>query len=599
MTYQPFAQPPTQIWAIILPVKGRIIGAIALAVLSTAAGLGALLAIIPIAANLLSESPQLPLVWRWLGLAVALVAVAFTARILAFDVSHRAAFKLEVILRTALTEHLARLPLGYVITTGSGAIKKLVQDDVKSLHAFVADSTPLFGQAYATPLLSLVIMLVADWRLGLITLAVLPAGMAFVQLALKDFAEQRDAYDQANAHINGVIIEFVQGMQVVRTFDDGSSSFARFQQALDAFTQRLRDWNQKTQISARFGSLLFEPLPTLLLVCAVGAWFMARGSLTPPRFLVFLLLSPRLCGAFKPLLSLSSLLNQANAGVKRIGTVLAEPILPEPQRPQTPAVAAIALRQVTFAYSQDRPALQEVSLQMPAGTVTALVGPSGAGKTTLARLIPRFWDVDSGAIEIGGVDVRQMTSQTLMSWVSFVFQETFLLHDTIRNNIKLGNPDATDAAVEAAARAAQAHEFILNLPQGYDTVAGERGTRLSGGQRQRITIARAILQDNPIVVLDEATAFADPENEAQIQAAIAALTRGKTLIVVAHRLATIAHADQIAVLDQGRLVELGRHQQLLTANGLYAKLWSRHQQAQDWELTVRRRIEAGVKATTD
>ena len=183
MTYQPFAQPPTQIWAIILPVKGRIIGAIALAVLSTAAGLGALLAIIPIAANLLSESPQLPLVWRWLGLAVALVAVAFTARILAFDVSHRAAFKLEVILRTALTEHLARLPLGYVITTGSGAIKKLVQDDVKSLHAFVADSTPLFGQAYATPLLSLVIMLVADWRLGLITLAVLPAGMAFVQLA--------------------------------------------------------------------------------------------------------------------------------------------------------------------------------------------------------------------------------------------------------------------------------------------------------------------------------------------------------------------------------------------------------------------------------
>lgn len=259
----------------------------------------------------------------------------------------------------------------------------------------------------------------------------------------------------------------------------------------------------------------------------------------------------------------------------------------QPETPQKPHDASIILKNVTFSYSEDRPALQDISLTIPPGTVTALVGPSGAGKTTLARLIPRFWDVEAGAIEIGGVDVRQMTSETLMSWVSFVFQETFLLHDTLRNNIKLGKPDATDEAVEAAARAAQAHEFILTLPNGYDTIAGERETRLSGGQRQRITIARAILQNNPILVLDEATALADPENEAFIQGAIAALTQGKTLIVVAHRLATIMQADQIAVLDQGRLVELGHHDELIANHGVYERLWSSYQQSQNWTLQVR------------
>lgn len=263
MTAYPYTEPPIGIWDMMAPIKGQIAGAIALSALSAITSLGSLLTLPPIAAELLSDSPEPAVIWRWIAVAVGMVAIAFTTRVLASSVSHIAAFKLEVILRTALTEHLAQVPLGYVITTGSGAIKKLVQDDVKSLHAFVADSTPLIGQAYTIPVLSLIAMFIADWRLGFVTLAVLPVGMIFIQLALRDYAEQRDAYDRANEQINGVIIEFVQGMQVVRTFDDGSSSFARFQRSLDTFTQTLRDWNAKTQLSGRLGTLLFEPLPTL------------------------------------------------------------------------------------------------------------------------------------------------------------------------------------------------------------------------------------------------------------------------------------------------------------------------------------------------
>ncbi|MGD1850655.1 MAG: ABC transporter ATP-binding protein [Cyanophyceae cyanobacterium] len=591
MTQPAFTKPPKGLWSIIVPVQGRIAGAIALAALSAITSLSALLTVPPIAAELLSESPAPTIVWRWLGLAVMLVVIAFTSRLASFVVSHLAAFDLEVILRTTIAEHLAQVPLGYVVTHGSGAIKKWMQDDVQSLHAFVADTTPLMGQVYTIPALSLAIVFITDWRLAIATLTVVPLGVILIQLAMRDYAEQREAYDRANEEINGIIIEFIQGMQVVRTFDDGSSSFARFQKSLGTFTRTLRAWNLKTQMSGRLAALIFEPLPTLLAIAAVGSWLMAQGTLTLPRLLVFLLLAPRLCGAFKPILTLSHLTNQSKAGAIRIGSVLAEPPLPQPSHPKLPRDASVTLSHVTFLYGgfseSDRIALQDVSLTIRAGTVTALVGASGAGKTTLARLIPRFWDVTKGSIKIGDVDVRQMTSETLMSWVSFVFQDTFLLHDTIRDNIKLGRPNATDQEVEAAARAAKAHELILALPNGYDTIAGERGTRLSGGQRQRITIARAILQDNPIVVLDEATAFADPENAALIQEAIAALAQGKTLIVIAHRLPSIMKADQIVVLDQGQLAERGTHGELITANGLYARLWSRHQEAQNWELKVR------------
>lgn len=581
-----FAQAPSGLWALVAPVRGRIWCGIALAICSAATTVLALAEIATLIQRLLSADASFTDVgMRGLAIAIPLM-VSVLCRTWAFRLSHLAAFDLEALLRTALTQHLAQVPLGFAITAGSGAIKKVVQDDVKALHAFVADTTPLIGLACTTPILGLVILLVTDWRMTVVSLAILPLGLICLSLATQDQTQRRQQYDEANEQINATVIEFVQGMQVVRLFDDGTSSFARYRSTLDTFTQALKDWTAATEKPGRAGELLFGPLPVLLVVAVIGSYGVHQGDLTLPTLLLFLLLAPQINSSFKPMLTLSLFINQSQASALRICQMLAEPTLPLPSQPQKPKDASLQLEQVSFAYG-DRPALEQISLDCPPGSVTALVGPSGAGKSTLARLIPRFWDVTAGVIRIGGVDIREMTEAELMSWVAFVFQETFLLHDTIRANICLGTADASDAEVVAAAQAAQAHDFILALPQGYDTIAGERGTSLSGGQRQRITLARALLQNRPIIILDEATAFADPENEVLIQRAIATLTRNKTVIIIAHRLTTIQDADQIVVLDQGQIVEQGQHPQLLAQQGLYAQLWSHHQRAQNWQLSAK------------
>jgi len=595
----PATSPQATPWHIMAPVRGQIRVAMGLSCLSCLCTLAALAALAAAVHALHSDAASWS-PWSTMGVALAATVAAFVLRRVAFDQSHYAAFKLETLLRTQLTHAIGQWPLGRVQTVGAGALAKVVFDDVKALHVFVADSTPLYARAYFLPLATLGVLLWLDWRLALAAVAVLAAGMAMLAGILKNRADIMRRYHQARERVSSAIIEYVQAMPVVRLFDTGHTTFGRYQRALEDYLHMLGGWWEKTGLAAKTSMAILNPMPTLAVLLWLGAWWLWRdgagGGLDFSTWVAVLLLGTGMAEALTPLHNLGHMIDSAKLSIARIQEVLAAPPLPQVARAATlPHDASVVFEDVSFRYERDdADALSHVSFSAAPGTVTALVGPSGAGKTTVTRLLARFWDVTSGRITIGGVDVRDLPLDTLMAQVSLVFQDTFLFAGSIAENIRLGMPDATQAQVEAAARAAQAHDFIAALPQGYDTPAGERGVFLSGGQRQRITIARAILQNRPILLLDEATAFADPENEAALVAALSVLMRGKTVLMVAHRLATISDADQILVFDRGCLVEHGRHDALLRQHGVYARLWDGTQRAQRWAL----RATAGAGSAT-
>ncbi|UUE47236.1 ABC transporter ATP-binding protein/permease [Pectobacterium aroidearum] len=566
------------------PVRGQIRLAMCLSGLSVLAGIAFLLFLAWGIRLLILQPASWPLL-TMVG-AVLCLSASYLLRLLAFDQSHYAAFRLENQIRITLAEQLARIPLGEVRRLGTGSLAKIVQDDVKALHLFVADSTPLYARAFVAPLCTGALLFWLDWRLALAALLVLLVGAVVLTLAMRDAGEMNQRYNQAREAVSTAVIEFVQAMPVVRTFDTGASTFGRYQQALEHYLDVLTRWYQQAGFSARFSFAILNPLPTLLVLCWVAYGFYHSGDLDFSLWVAVLLLGNGMAEAIMPMMALNHMVAKTRLSISRIQDVLALSPLPEAENDALPVDASVSFEQVSFRYDRHVSdwVLEDVSFQVPAGSVTALVGASGAGKTTVARLIPRFWDVTAGRILIGGVDIRQMKTTTLMQQVSFVFQESFLFADTIANNIRLGVPEKSMDEVIAAATAAQAHDFIMALPQGYDTPAGERGQFLSGGQRQRIAIARALLHNRPILVLDEPTAFADPENEAALLAALGVLMRGKTVIMVAHRLSTIRDADQIVVFDRGRLSESGRHDALLVAQGRYSELWRHYEQAQNWAL---------------
>ncbi|MBQ1784199.1 MAG: ABC transporter ATP-binding protein [Gammaproteobacteria bacterium] len=568
------------------PVRGQIRIALGLSTLSALSGLMTV-ALFALTIHALMQQPNH---WPWLPLTGVLLCtiVSYWARLGAFNHSHYAAFRLERILRMQLSERLASAPLGYVQEEGGGALTKVIHDDVKALHVFVADSSPLYARAYATPVATLIVLLWLDWRLALATLAVLICGFGILNLALRKRIHMVKRYNSAREQVSAAIVEFVQAMPVVRTFDSGQMTFSRYQNALNTYLDVLKHWYREAGFAARFSMAMLGPMPTLAVVLWLGCWLIWRDDLEPVRWLAVLLLCTGMAEAMMPAMMLRHMIEKVKLSIIRIQEVLTAPQLamPAADAVRQPRDASVCFEQVTFSYSPDGPpALRDISFYAEPGTVTALVGPSGAGKTTIAKLIPRFWDVNAGRILVGGEDICQMTNDTLMQQVAFVFQDTFLFADSIADNIRMGSANASVDEVIAAAKAAQIHDFIMTLPNGYDSQAGERGLYLSGGQRQRITIARAILQNRPILVLDEATAFADPENEAALVAALAELMRGKTVIMVAHRLTTIRDADQILVFDQGRLAEQGHHNQLVAHNGIYARLWRNYEQAQNWSLS--------------
>ena len=487
-------------------------------------------------------------------------------------------------MRRHLGEHLRRIPLQILYRQRSGELNALLAGTIDETYNHTLIVSNMLIAAVFTPLATALLTLIWDWRLGLILLiSIARALLKNAPIIILD--EPTAAYNAAREQVNIAVVEFVQAMPVVRTFDGGETSFGRYQRALDNYLAMLIGWYRSVGNSARSGMLILNPMPTLVVLLWAGFYWWQADALPFATWLAVLLIGTGMAEALLPYISLYHLIEQGKISAERIIEVLDAPVLPVLEPPQTPKDASVSFHHVHFRYpGRTENALTDISFTAPAGSLTALVGSSGAGKTTVARLIPRFWDVDSGEIRIGGADIRHLAPEALMAQVAFVFQDNFLFSGTIADNIRLGTPDASDAEVETADRAAQCHDFIMTLPEGYQTAVGERGATLSGGERQRITIARAILQNRPILILDETTAFADAENEALLMRALAALMQDKTVLMIAHRLATIRHAAQILVFDHGQLVEQGDHASLIAQNGRYARLWQAGEAAQHWRI---------------
>lgn len=522
--------------------------------------------------------------------AVALVSVLFGYGALAAAMmqSHIATFGIVHNLRLAISSRLLTLPLGWFDRRGSGEVKKLVLDEPEQLEIVAAHGLPEGASAIVAWLTITFWLFLTDWRMALACICLTPVSFGLITFAMARSTWKVRQYQQASERLNSSIVEYLAGMPVVKIFNRTGQSFAG---AADAVRDYTRIETEMGRAFVPFGGAFHAlVMANITIILPVGLWLLTTGEIDVSTLLFFIILGANYS---QPLVRLFGLFQQfAHISV---ASTLMQQVLDTPG--QTDAGRRIALPNhdivfdnVRFGYGQ-YDVLHDICLTAKTGTVTALVGPSGSGKSTIAKLIARFHAPCAGRITIGGVDLRQIPIAQLMETAAFVFQDTFLFSDTVANNIRIGKPDATDAEVRAAASAAQAHEFISALPDKYQTMIGENGAALSGGERQRIAIARAILKDAPVIILDEATAFADPDCEAAIQRAVGALARGKTLIVVAHRLNTITSADQILLVKAGSLVDAGDHRELLRRRGCYARLWDDYTAAQSIPL---RQTETGT-----
>lgn len=531
--------------------------------------------------------------WGWiafLGLVGGLILLYA-----ALMASHVAAFRILYGLRVRLSEHIGRLPLGYLNGTSTGAIKKTMEQNIEKIENFIAHTIPDMVNVVATVVLMFAIFFSLDGWLAAVGLAVIAVSviLQFSNFMGKKAQEFTRIYFDAQERMSASAVQYVRGMPVVKIFGQSVRSFRQFNAEIEAYkTYALKVCDTYQPGMVAFTVLLnslvtfFFPIGILLVGGSPGDIALAAV------WLFFIVMGPGVASPVYKLMYLGGGTREINEGVVRIDRIFDRRPVPEPAEPRVPTTYDIEFRHVGFSYSNEAEAtrteaLRDISFTARQGVITALVGPSGSGKSTVANLIPRFWDVGQGEIRIGGIDIREIATERLMDIVSFVFQETFLFYDTLYENIRTGRPDATHEEVVAAAKAAQCHEFIERLPDGYATRIGDRGVYLSGGEAQRVCVARAILKNAPVLVLDEATAFADPENEWKMQQALQHLIRDKTVIIIAHRLSSIVAAQQILVLRQGQLVQSGRHEVLSKTDGVYKKMWDAYTDAFRWQLDTK------------
>ncbi len=561
------------LWHIMASVHVPIVMAMTISGVAALTSLGALICLAWVIHSLAIS----PLWFPTLPFCCCLAATVATylLRLTAFTVSHEAAFWLEAELRTSLARKLMKLSLSDVHALGTGTLSNVMQEDVRSLHAFVADSTPLYARAIVMPVGTFLVAAYCDWRLacGMLGVLLLGGGVMYWARCHGDMGHQ---YGQARERVSAAIIEFMQAMPVVRMFDGGSSSFVNYQRALKAWRDVLTHWYREASCSARLSFALIGPLPTLLVLVWLGYGLAAQGSLPPFAWVTVLLIGSGMAEAVMPMISLQQLVKRTRLCALRIQRLLAQQEQPQPAHPRFPADASVTFQHVSYRYpgTSGDTTLTDIDFHVPAASMTALVGASGAGKSTAMRLLCRFADATEGGITLGGIDVRAMTTDTLMQQIAYVAQDTFLFADTVAANISVGLSNATRDDIIAAARLACAHEFIETLPNGYDTVVSEKGSSLSGGQRQRLAVARALLQQRPLMVLDEATAFLDSTSEAALMASLRTERHGRTILFITHKPTIASQADHVLFFAEGRIVAQGTHAVLLATVPDYAALWA-------------------------
>ncbi len=521
------------------------------------------------------------IIYACIGLAVSLIMLYFASKTAYFE-SFGTGYKITSDGRKKVVEHLQKLPMGFFNSRDPGDIGAYIVHDYKNIEEMVTHMVPQLFGAIFMPLILICALSYYNWQLALTSIVVIPIYIPFVFIASIVVEKLGQKHQQIKIESSSRMLEYIQGIKLIKAFNLTGTKFTRLENAF----RRLR--NISIKLEAVPGSVMSFSSVILnngfIIMIILGYNMLTSNKLSLPVYIMFLVMGMRV---FQPFLNATRFIVEMNymkLGVERTNKLLKLPPLTEGKRLTELKSIDIELHNIEFSYHNTK-VIDNISLQIPANNIVAFVGPSGSGKTTLTRLIARFWDTDKGKITIGGVNVKDYTSNILMSQIAIVFQDVYLFHDTVYNNIKMGRENATEEEITNAAKQAQCHGFIQSLPEGYNTVIGEGGNTLSGGEKQRISIARAILKEAPIILLDEATASLDPENELYIQRAINDLVKDKTVIMIAHRLHTVKAADKIFVIDNGRILEEGTHKELLTNNGLYCSLWNEQQHAKNWQFT--------------
>lgn len=564
--------------------KGKMVASILCAIISVAGGLLPYLGVYRIILVFFDGDPSMEQILPWVLLCTSGYVVKQLFHGISTSLSHISAYRILENIRLALAEKLMRSPLGYVLSETAGNLKSVIVDRVETIELPLAHMIPEGISNLLLPVCVFAYLLVMNWKIALAALVCVPVGVAVYTVMMRNYSSQYDKYMKSSNHVNSVIIEYTEGIQVIKAFNQSTDSYQKYADSVSDFKEFTLDWFRSTWGLMNLGAAILSS--TLLGVLPVGILLYLSAELTPAEFTLAIILSMSIIGPVSWFNNAVNDFKSIQYAIKDVNAVLDMPELEESEVPVKLKNYQIELQNVNFSYNdKDGDVLHELSLVVPEDSFTALVGPSGGGKSTVARLIARFWDVTGGKITIGGKDIQDIPFGQLSQTISYVSQDNFLFNCSLFENIRIGKPDATDEEVRVAARAAQCDEFIARLEKGWDTPAGEAGGRLSGGERQRIAIARAILKNAPIVILDEATAFTDPENEAQLQESIAALTKGKTLLVIAHRLTTIKEADKIVVLKSGKVQAQGTQEQLLDSSPLYREMWNAHIGAKNWSAT--------------